>query len=35
MDFSEVVFCVNYANASILIKWFDDNELVILEVVQC
>ena len=23
MDFSEVVFCVNYANASIFIKWFD------------
>ena len=34
-DFSEVVSCVHYANASILITWFDDNRLFILEVFQC
>ena len=35
MDFSEVVSCVHYANASTFITWLDDNGLVILEVVQC
>ena len=32
VDFSEVV-CVH--NANTLIKWFDYNELIIFEVVQC
>ena len=35
MDFSEVVSCVHYADASTLITWFDDNRLFILEVFQC
>ena len=35
VDFSEVVFCVHYTNASTFITWFDDNGLVIYEVVQC
>ena len=35
VDFGEVVSCVHYANASTFIVWFDDNELVIFEVVQC
>ena len=35
MDFGEVVFCVHYADASTFITWFDDDGLVILEVVQC
>ena len=34
MDFSEVVFCVHYADASTFITWFDDDKLVIFEVVQ-
>ena len=35
VDFSEVVFCVHYANASTFTTLFDDNGLVIFEVVQC
>ena len=35
VDFNEVVFCVHYADASTFITWFDDDRLVILEVVQC
>ena len=35
VDFGEVVFCVHYAYASTFITWFDDDGLVILEVVQC
>ena len=34
VDFSEVVSCVHNANASTFITWFDDNGLVIFEVVQ-
>ena len=33
VDFGEVVSCVHYANASNFITWFDDNRLVIFEVV--
>ena len=33
--FSEVVSCIHYANASTFIAWFDDNGLIIFEVVQC
>ena len=35
LDFGEIISCVHYANASTFIIWFDDNELVIFEVVQC
>ena len=35
VDFSKVVSCVHYANASTFITWFDDNGLVILKVIQC
>ena len=35
MDFNEVVSCVYYADASTFITWFDDDRLVILEVIQC
>ena len=35
VDFSELVSCVHYANAFTFITWFDDNGLVIFEVVQC
>ena len=32
VDFSEIVSCVHYTNASTFITWFDDNGLVIFEV---
>ena len=35
VDLSEVVSYVNYANVSTFITWFDDNGLVIFEVVKC
>ena len=35
MDFSEVVSFVHYANRCTLITGFDDDGLVILEVIQC
>ena len=35
VDLSEVVSCVHYINASPFITWFDDNRLVIFEVVKC
>ena len=35
VEFSEVVFCVHCANASIFITWLDDNRLVIFEIVRC
>ena len=35
MDFGEVASCVHCADASTFITWFDDDGLVILEVVQC
>ena len=35
VDLSEVVSCVHYANVSTFITWFDDNGLVIFEVVKC
>ena len=35
MNFSEVVSCVHYANASTFIIWFDNDRSVIFEVVQC
>ena len=34
MDFSEVVPCVHYAGDSTFITWFDDDRLVIIEVVE-
>ena len=34
VDFGEVVSCVHYADVSIFIAWFDDDGLVLLEVVQ-
>ena len=35
VDFGEVVSCVHYADSSNFITWFDDDGLVILEVLQC
>ena len=35
MDFGEVVSCVHDTDASTFITRFDDDRLVILEVVQC
>ena len=35
MDFGEVASCVHYADASTFMTRFDDDRLVILEVVQC
>ena len=35
MDFGEVVPSIPCADASIFIIWFDDDGLVIVEVVQC
>ena len=35
VDFDEVVSWVHYPNVSTFITWFDDNGLVIFEVVQC
>ena len=35
VDFSEVVFCVHYVNASIFITWYDDDGLVVLDFNQC
>ena len=35
VDLREVVSCVHYANASVFITWFDENGLVIFEVVKC
>ena len=35
VDLSEVVSFVHYANASTFITLFDDNGLVIFEVVRC
>ena len=34
-DLREVVSCVHYANACAFITWFDENGLVIFEVVKC
>ena len=34
MDFSEVVPCVHYAGVFTFITWFDDDRLVIIEVVE-
>ena len=34
VNFSEVVSCVHYANASTFITWFDGNGLFIFEVTQ-
>ena len=33
VDISEIVSCVHYANAYAFITWFDDNGLVIFEVI--
>ena len=35
VDFSELVSCVHYTDASTFITGFDDNRAVIFEVVQC
>ena len=35
VNFAEVVSCVHYADSSNFVTWFDDDGLVILEVVQC
>ena len=35
VDFDEVVSCVHDTDTCTFITWFDDNEFIILETVQC